>query len=435
LVETTESKALRHAFFGERAVSKIPDVPDDTKAVDIKSAAILGAGMMGGGIAMSFADAKIPVWLLDVKQEFLDRGLAAIRANYANAVSRGRLKQEDMDKRLSLIRGTLDWNDMRDADLVIEAVFEELSVKKEVFEKLDATLKPQAILASNTSSLDLNKIAAFTKRPEQVVGAHFFSPANVMRLLEVVRGAKTSKEVLASIMKLARTLKKVAVVSGVCDGFIGNRMMDYYLRQAEYLLDEGASPQAVDRALQDWGMPMGPIALSDLIGMDILWHMRERRRVERPDLPYSRIADRLFESKRLGQKTGSGYYRYEPGKRTPLPNAETDKLIEDCRREAKLTPRVISDEEIVQRCLFALANEGALILEEKIAARAVDIDMVYLTGYGFPNYRGGPMFYADSVGLANVVAAMNKFEKGYRGECWRVAPLLARLAAEGKTFN
>jgi 3-hydroxyacyl-CoA dehydrogenase len=304
-----------------------------------------------------------------------------------------------------------------------------------VFTRLDATMKPGALLASNTSSLDLDEIAAITKRPQDVVGAHFFSPANVMRLLEVIRGAKSSADTLASTMKLAKKLKKVAVVSGVCDGFIGNRMMDFYLRQAEYLLDEGAQPAQVDRALTDWGMAMGPFAMCDMSGNDIITHIRTRRRAAMPELPYSRIGDRLFELKRFGQKTGSGYYRYEKGSRTPIPDDDTAKLIDQCRTAASITPRQIGNEEIVERCIYALINEGARILEEGIAARAVDIDMVYLTGYGFPAYRGGPMFYADTVGLAKVAESMAGFAKGYRGDSWAVAPLLSRLAKDNKTFN
>jgi 3-hydroxyacyl-CoA dehydrogenase len=435
LLTTPESKALRHAFFGERTVAKIPDVPDDTPALDLRDVAILGAGTMGGGIAMAFADAGISVRLLEVNQAALERGLNNIRNNYAFAVSRGRMTQEEMDKRLSRIRATLSWDEIGSADAVIEAVFEDIDVKKDVFRKIDAVMKPGALLGSNTSSLDLDDIAAVTRRPQDVVGVHFFSPANVMRLVEVVRGRQTSKEMLASVMKLARALKKVAVVSGVCDGFIGNRMLDYYLRQAEYLLDEGATPQAVDKALQDWGLAMGPFAMCDLVGNDIVFHMRKRRRAELPQNPYSRIPDRLFEQGRLGQKSGSGYYRYEKGSRAPLPNPQTEQLMDEVRRAAGIKRREIGSAEIVERCIYALVNEGALILEEGIAARAVDIDMVYLTGYGFPAWRGGPMFYADTVGLRNVVAAMDQYARGYRGDFWKPAPLLARLASEGKTFN
>lgn len=435
LLEGSESKALRHAFFGERTVARIPGIAEEAGTRDVKSVAILGAGTMGGGIAMAFADAGIPVQILDTKAEALERGLKAIENNYAGAVSRGRLKQADMDARMARIRGTVSMDEIRDADMVVEAVFEDMAVKRDVFTRLDATMKPGALLASNTSSLDLDEIAAVTKRPQDVVGAHFFSPANVMRLLEVIRGAKSSPDTLASTMKLAKKLKKVAVISGVCDGFIGNRMMDFYLRQAEYLLDEGAQPAQVDRALTDWGMAMGPFAMCDMSGNDIIHHIRARRRAAMPQLPYSRIGDRLFEQKRFGQKTGSGFYRYEKGSRTPIPDEETAKLIDECRAAAGVEPRAINDREIVERCIYALVNEGAHILEEGIAARAVDIDMVYLAGYGFPAYRGGPMFYADTVGLANVAAAMAGFAKGYRGDSWKIAPLLARLAQDGKTFN
>jgi 3-hydroxyacyl-CoA dehydrogenase len=435
LLEGSESKALRHAFFGERTVAKIPGIADDAGTRNIKSVAILGAGTMGAGIATAFADNGFAVQLLDAKQEFLDRGLNSIKNNYASAVSRGRMSQEEMDKRLGRIRGTLAMEEISGADMVIEAVFEDMSVKREVFTRLDAIMKPGAILASNTSSLDLDEIAAMTKRPQDVVGAHFFSPANVMRLLEVIRGAKTSEDTLASTMKLSKSLKKVAVVSGVCDGFIGNRMMDFYLRQAEYLLDEGALPQQVDKALVSWGMAMGPFAMCDMSGNDIIYHIRARRRAAMPQLPYSLVGDRLFELKRFGQKTGSGYYRYEKGNRTPQPDPEAEQLIKECRSRGGVTTRTISDEEIVERCIYALVNEGARILDEGIAARAVDIDMVYLTGYGFPAYRGGPMFYADTVGLTNIVQRMRAFAKGYRGDSWTAAPRLEQLAATGKTFN
>ena len=435
LVASPESKALRHAFFGERAVAKIPDVPEDTRTFEIRSAAVVGAGTMGGGIAMAFANAGIPVRLLEMNQAALDRGLGTIRKNYAGSVARGKLAQEEMDRRLARISASLAYEDIRDADIVIEAAFEDMQVKKEVFEKLDSAMKRGAILATNTSTLDVDQIAAATSRPEAVIGTHFFSPANVMRLLEVVRGAKTSKEALATAMKLGRMLGKTAVVSGVCDGFIGNRMLERYLQQATFLLDEGASPEQVDQALQDFGMAMGPFAMGDLAGNDVGWYVRKRRMKERPEFTYSKIPDRICELGRFGQKTGAGYYRYEAGSRTPITDPVVENLIDDYRKEAGITPRAIEAREIVERCMFALANEGARILEEGIALRAVDVDMVYLTGYGFPRYRGGPMFYADTVGLANVVAAIEKYAKGYQGKCWQVAPRLARLAAEGKTFN
>jgi len=435
LLAGAESKALRHAFFGERAVAKIPDVPEDTATLEVRSAAVVGAGTMGGGIAMVFANAGIPVKLLEMNQGALDRGLATIRKNYASTVARGRLTQEEMDRRLARISPTLAYEDIREADIAIEAVFEDMQVKKEVFAKLDGIMKKGAILATNTSTLDVDEIARATSRPEGVIGTHFFSPANVMRLLEVVRGAKTSKEVLASTMKLAKTLGKVGVVSGVCDGFIGNRMLERYLQQAGFLLDEGALPQAVDKALEDWGMAMGPFAMSDMAGNDIGWHIRKRRYLEHPEFAYSKIPDRICELGRFGQKTGAGFYGYETGSRKPVPDPAVDRLIEDYRKEAGIAPRAIDAREIVERCIFALVNEGARILEEGIALRAVDIDMVYLAGYGFPRYRGGPMFHADTVGLKNVLAAIEKYRQGYQGECWRPAPLLARLAAAGKTFS
>jgi 3-hydroxyacyl-CoA dehydrogenase len=340
-----------------------------------------------------------------------------------------------MDKRLARISPTLAYEDLRDADIAVEAVFEDMKVKKDVIRRLDGVVKKGAILASNTSTLDLNEIARSASRPEAVVGTHFFSPANVMRLLEVVRGAKTSKETLATVMKLARTLGKIGVVSGVCDGFIGNRMLERYFQQAYFLLDEGALPRQVDKALEDWGMAMGPFAMSDMAGNDIGWHVRKRRAAEHPEFAYSKIPDRLCELGRFGQKTGAGFYRYEAGSRTPVPDPEVEKLIEQYRREAGLKPRSIAAPEIVERCILALVNEGARILEEGIALRAVDIDVVYLTGYGFPRWRGGPMFYADSAGLKGVVAAIGKYRNGYHGECWQTAPLLAKLAAVGGTFN
>jgi 3-hydroxyacyl-CoA dehydrogenase len=435
LMNTTESKALRHAFFAERQTAKIPDVPEDTRLRELKKAAIVGAGTMGGGIAMSFANVGIPVTLVDATQEALDRGLKRMRDNYMVTVQRGRLKPEDVDRRMGLIRGSLDLKDIADADIVIEAVFEDMPVKQETFGKLDAIAKPGAILATNTSTLDINKIAAITRRPQDVIGTHFFSPANVMRLLEVVRGEKTAKDVIATSMKLGKTLRKVPVLAGVCDGFIGNRMLEKYQQQAMFLLDEGALPWQVDGALQSWGMAMGLFAVGDMAGNDIGWAVRKRRRLERPDFVYSAIGDRLCEKGRFGQKTGKGWYRYEPGNRKPIPDPEVERLIADYRKDIGITPRRISDEEIVERCIYALANEGAKLLEEGIALRASDIDIVYLTGYGFPAWRGGPMFYADTVGLDKVLAAIERFQKGYQGGVWKPAPLLVRLAKQGKTFN
>ncbi|MGH8695135.1 MAG: 3-hydroxyacyl-CoA dehydrogenase NAD-binding domain-containing protein [Burkholderiales bacterium] len=436
LVATTESKAMRHAFFAERAAAKIPDVPDATPTREIAKVAIVGAGTMGGGIAMAFASAGLPVTLLELKQGALDRGLETIRKNYAATVAKGRLSEPEMAKRLALLSSALAYDAIRDADLVIEAVFEDLGVKEGVFRKLDEVMKPGAILATNTSTLDVNRIAASTRRPQDVIGMHFFSPANVMRLLEIVRGTQTSKEVLATVMRLAKTIRKVGVVSGVCDGFIGNRMLEEYLRQAYFLVEEGALPQAVDEALQDWGLAMGPFAMLDMAGQDIGWHVRKRRRAEDPEGQiYPAWLDRVCELGRFGQKTGKGVYQYPPGSRTPVPDPEIERLIVDYSKEIGIARRAVTDQEIVERCIYALVNEGAKILEEGIALRASDIDTVYLTGYGFPLYRGGPMFYADTVGLGNVLAAMEKYAKGRYGQFWKPAALLARLAGEGKTFN
>jgi len=437
LMLTPECKALRHAFFGERAASKIPDVPENTPIRKIAKVAVIGAGTMGGGISMNFLNAGIPVTILETKQEALDRGLATIRKNYEGQVRKGKLKADKFEQRMALLKPTLNYDDIADADLVIEAVFEEMGVKEQVFKKLDAVAKLGAILASNTSTLDVDKIAAFTKRPQDVVGMHFFSPANVMKLLEVVRGAKTAKDVLATVMDVAKKIRKTAVVSGVCDGFIGNRMIEQYSRQAGYLLDEGCTPQQVDKAIEKFGFAMGPFRMGDLAGNDIGWAIRKRRATERPDFRYSRSADLLCEMGRFGQKTGAGWYDYKPGKRDAIRSELVEKMIEDHRKEAGITPRKVSDEEIVQRLVYSLVNEAARILEEGIASKASDIDMVYLTGYGFPLWRGGPMCYADSQGLFNVAQAMKRFAKNPRDDArfWEPAPLLAKLVAEGKTFT
>ena len=436
LVQTSESKAMRHYFFGERAVAKIPDVPEDTPIRAVKSLAMIGAGTMGGGISMNFLNAGIPVTMLEMKQEALDRGIATIRKNYENTAKKGRMTMEDVEKRMALLTPTLDYAAIAQADMVIEAVFEDMAVKETVFRKLDEVMKPGAILASNTSTLDVDKIASFTKRPQDVIGTHFFSPANVMRLLEVVRGKATGKDVLATVMKLAKTIKKVGVVSGVCDGFIGNRMVEQYSRQAGFLIEEGALPWQVDGALEAWGMAMGPFRMGDMAGNDVGWYIRRRRIVEKPDMIYSKVADRICELGRYGQKTGKGYYLYDD-KRRAIPDPEIEKLIVDYSAEKGVMRRSISDAEIVERCIYAMVNEAAYIIEEGIAMRAVDVDMVYMTGYGFPMYRGGPMFYADSVGLKIVVARMAEFANHPHGDAafWKPAPLLAKLAAEGKTFN
>ena len=437
LMWTAESKSLRHLFLAERAASKIADVPADTAQRAINSVAVIGAGTMGGGIAMNFLNAGIPVKMLEMKQEALDRGIATIRKNYEAQVAKKKLKQDKYEQRMSLLTTTLSYDDLAGTDMVIEAVFEEIGVKEAVFKELDRVMKPGAILASNTSTLDVDKIASFTKRPEDVVGLHFFSPANVMKLLEVVRGAKTAKDVMATVMSVAKKIKKTAVVSGVCDGFIGNRMIEQYGRQGGFLLDEGCTPAQVDKAMEKFGMAMGPFRMGDLAGNDIGWAIRKRRATERADMKYSKTADLLCEKGRFGQKTGAGWYDYVPGKRDAIPNAEVVAMIEEHRKSLGITPRKISDEEIVQRLVFSLVNEAAHILEEGIAAKASDIDIVYIFGYGFPAHRGGPMNYADQVGLFNVVQAMNRFAQNPLDDAafWQPAPLLAKLAAEGKSFN
>ena len=437
LMMTPESKALRHAFFGERAASKIPDVPDDTPLRPITQVGVIGAGTMGGGISMNFLNAGIPVTILETQQEALDRGVATIRKNYEAQVKKGKLKPEKYEERMALLRTTLSYDDLKACDLIIEAVFEEISVKQAVFEKLDAVAKRGAILASNTSTLDVDKIASFTKRPQDVVGMHFFSPANVMKLLEVVRGRETAKDVLATVMKVAKTIKKTAVVSGVCDGFIGNRMIEQYSRQAGFLLEEGCTPAQVDKAIEKFGFAMGPFRMGDLAGNDIGWAIRKRRYVEKPGLRYSKTADILCEMGRYGQKTGAGWYDYAPGKRDAMASAVVVKMIEDHRASLGIKPRKIADEEIVHRLVYSLVNEAAKILEEGIANKASDVDMVYLTGYGFPLWRGGPLCYADTQGLFNVVQAMKRFAQNPLddAEFWQPAPLLAKLAAEGKTFS
>ena len=437
LLHGTESRALRHAFFAERAASRIADVPEDTPTRPIRAAAIIGAGTMGGGIAMNFANAGIPVTVLEASREALDKGLATIRKNYESSARKGKLSAAQVEERMGLIRPTLSYADVAQADIVIEAVFEDMAVKQAVFKTLDQTMKPGAILATNTSTLDLDAIARTTKRPPDVVGTHFFSPAHVMKLLEVVRGAATGKDVLATVMALAKTIRKTAVVSGVCDGFIGNRMLEPYLRQAMLLLEEGALPAQVDRALEAFGMAMGPFRMSDLAGNDIGWLIRKRRYAEHPEMRRWRIADRLCEMGRFGQKTGAGWYRYEAGRREALPDPAVEALIVEERQAMGAACRDISEDEIVERCVYALVNEGARILEERIAQRASDIDLVYLTGYGFPPFRGGPMFFADTVGLFGVARTMRRFAErgGPDADAWAPAPLVARLAAEGGTFN
>jgi 3-hydroxyacyl-CoA dehydrogenase len=428
-----QSKALIHVFFSEREVSKIPDVPKDTRVIPIKSAAVVGAGTMGGGIAMVLANAGIPVLLKEADQTALDRGLATIQMNYANSVKRGRFSQGVAEERLKRIISTLTYDEFAAADLVIEAVFEGMALKKEVFQELDRVCKPAAILASNTSTLSIDEIASATSRPEFVIGTHFFSPANVMRLLEIVRGKSTSREVVATCMQLSKTLGKVGVLVGNCRGFVGNRMFGPYRREAQFLVEEGAGIEAVERALTDFGMAMGPLATGDLAGLDVGWRIRqEYRHLEQPGVRQPFVEDRLCEAGRYGQKTGAGWYKYDEQRRATA-DPIVDELIRKWVNEAGIAQREISAEEITDRCLYALVNEGARILEEGYALRASDIDIIYLNGYGFPAHRGGPMWYADTVGIKQIYERISQFHREH-GEVWRPAPLLKQLAEQGTTF-
>jgi 3-hydroxyacyl-CoA dehydrogenase len=429
LLDSSESKAQRYFFFAEREAAKIPDVPADTPAREVKKAAVIGAGTMGGGIAMNFANAGIPVTVIEVAQEALDRGLGIVRKNYEATAARGRLTAADVEKRMGLITGTTDFKAAADADMVVEAVFEEMAVKKDVFTKLDAICKPDAVLATNTSTLDVDEIASATKRPESVIGTHFFSPANVMRLLENVRGQKSSKATIATAMTIGRRIGKVPVLVGVCYGFVGNRMLHQRGLQAEKLILEGAAPHQVDRVLTDFGFPMGPFAMSDLAGLDVGWRIRKGRGVKAP------VADRICELGRFGQKTGAGYFKYEKGDRTPVPDLEVEKIIVDVATSMGITRRAISDEEILQRLLYPMVNEGAKILDEKIAIRASDIDVIWVYGYGWPVYRGGPMFWADSIGLRALRDRLLELKQQSGDAFWTPAPLLDRLATEGKGFT
>ena len=431
---SNQSLSQRHAFFAEREARKVSGLGPETSQTDVRHAAVLGCGTMGTGIAMCFANAGIPVIVTESEQGMLDRGMKMIRKNYASTVSKGRMTEEEAEARLALIEPTLEFERVSAADVVIEAVFEEMELKKKIFTRLDGLCKADAILATNTSSLDVNTIAAVTGRPEQVVGTHFFSPANVMRLVEIVRGDHTSPEVLATTLTLSKQLGKVGVVVGVCDSFAANRMLYPYSRQAQFLIEEGAFPEQVDKVIYDFGFPMGPFALSDLAGIDVGWRVRQHREPSRPKhLRYSEIADRLYEMGRYGQKTRKGWYNYEEGSRIPMPDPEVVDLVVRTSRELKIDRREISDEEILQRCIYPLINEGARILEEGIVQRASDLDIVWLYGFGFPRYRGGPMFYADSVGLRHVYEVMQGFCEIH--EDWlEPAPLLERLAREDKTF-
>ncbi|WP_129641883.1 3-hydroxyacyl-CoA dehydrogenase NAD-binding domain-containing protein [Peristeroidobacter agariperforans] len=425
LMGGVQSAAQRYVFFAEREVWKIPDVPADTPTLPIAKVGIIGAGTMGGGIAMNFANAGIPVTIVETKQEALERGLGVIRKNYETTAKRGKLKPEDVEKRMGLLTGTLELEKLADCDLVIEAVFENMDVKKDVFGKLDKIVKQGAILASNTSYLNVNEIASATKRPEWVLGLHFFSPANVMRLLEVVRGEKTSKQVIATAMQLAKKIGKIGVLVGVCHGFVGNRMLAARQAQAQAMLMEGAMPWDVDKPLYDFGMPMGPFAMGDLAGLDIGWSKETSKS--------STVREVLCEMDRRGQKTGAGFYDYDE-QRNAKPSPVTEKIIKDFAAKAGVTPRQISEQEILERCIYPMINEGAKILEEKIAIRPSDIDIVWINGYGWPVYRGGPMFYADTVGLANVVAKLKEYGPKL-GADFKISPLLEKLAAEGKKFQ
>jgi 3-hydroxyacyl-CoA dehydrogenase len=437
LMETPESKGLRYAFFAERAAGKIDGIPPATAIRPVEQAAVIGAGTMGAGIAVALLDAGIPLWLVEADQTALDRGLALIAGIYDAQVKKGKLTESERARRLAMLRPTLSYETIGQADVVIEAVFEAMEVKRGVFRTLDHVMKPGAVLATNTSTLDVNTIAGFTGRPSDVLGLHFFSPANVMRLLEIVRGRATAPEVLATALRLAKALRKVAVVSGVCDGFIGNRMLEGYSRQAWYLVEEGATPDRIDRAIESFGFAMGPFRVGDLVGHDVSLAIRQRRRAERHGYLCSTLPDKLCALGRLGQKTGGGWYDYPEGPRRPAPSAAVEELITSHREAIGVVQRGVDDGEIVDRLVYALVNEGARVLEEGIAARASDIDVVYLTGYGFPRARGGPMFYADSLGLDRVLERVREFARNPHGDpaFWTPAPLLDRLAASGGRFS
>jgi 3-hydroxyacyl-CoA dehydrogenase len=432
-IASDQARALIHAFFAERAVAKIPDIPKDTAVYNIRQAAIIGAGTMGGGIAMACANAGISVLLKEVEQAALDRGVATIRKNYENSVKKGRFSQETMDQRMALIHPQLTYDGFGQADLIVEAAFESMELKKRIFAEIDKIAKPDCVLASNTSTLDIDAIASVTSRPRMVVGLHFFSPANVMRLVEIVRGKATSREVVMTALALAKKLGKVGVVVGNCWGFVGNRMMLPYMREAQFLVEEGATPEQVDRALTNFGMAMGIFAVDDMGGIDVQWRVREERKhMEKPGLRTPLVLEKLFHSERLGQKTGAGWYRYDEN-RKPIPDPEVHALIEKTAQEGGVERRHITDDEIVERCIYIMINEGAKILEEGYALRAADIDVIYLTGYGYPAYRGGPMWYADTVGLKKVRDRIREFHQKH-GEFWEPAPLLDKLADQGETF-
>ena len=436
LIPTDESKSLRHLFFAERHANKVDGISKEVPIAKIQSVSVIGAGTMGTGIAMNFLNVGIPVTIIDTNDETLQKGIDTIKKNYLSTVEKGRLSAEDRDRRVALLQGSTALSSVSESDLVVEAVFEEMAVKKAIFLELDSVAKPSAILATNTSTLDVNEIASVTKRPEQVIGLHFFSPANVMQLLEVVRADKTSKEVVATSMSLAKKIKKIPVCVGVCDGFVGNRMIHTYLREAEYLIEEGALPQQVDNAIESFGFAMGPFRMCDLAGLDIGWAIRKRRKSEGlVSKRYVSIPDQLCERGWFGQKTGSGYYTYESGSRVPIVNPEVNAIVENASSEKGITRRTIEANEIVDRLMYALINEGAGILAEGVAQRASDIDVIYAAGYGFPRYRGGPMFYAQTIGLSNVVEGIERYSNQAHGEHWQVSPFLSDLVQKNQTFE
>jgi 3-hydroxyacyl-CoA dehydrogenase len=436
LIPTDESKSLRHLFFAERQANKVDGISKEVPIARIQSVSVIGAGTMGTGIAMNFLNVGIPVTIIDTNNETLQKGIDTIKKNYLSTVEKGRLSAEDRDRRVALLQGSTALSSVSESDLVVEAVFEEMAVKKAIFLELDSVAKPSAILATNTSTLDVNEIASVTQRPEKVIGLHFFSPANVMQLLEVVRADKTSQEVVATSMSLAKKIKKIPVCVGVCDGFVGNRMIHTYLREAEYLIEEGALPQQVDHAIESFGFAMGPFRMCDLAGLDIGWAIRKRRKSEGlVSKRYVSIPDHLCERGWFGQKTGGGYYTYESGSRVPIVNPEVNAIVENASSEKGITRRSIEANEIVDRLMYALINEGASILAEGVAQRASDIDVIYAAGYGFPRYRGGPMFYAQTIGLANVVEGIKHYSNQAHGEHWQLSPFLSDLAQKNQTFE
>ncbi len=433
-MESPQRDGLVHAFFAEREVSKVPGLAKDTPVRDVTSVGVIGAGTMGGGIAMNFANAGISATIVELKQEALDKGLGVIRKNYESSAKKGRITSAQVEERMALISTSLSYDDFKDVDMVIEAVFENMDVKKQIFGQLDKVCKPGAILASNTSTLDIDEIASATSRPEDVVGTHYFSPANVMKLLENVRGSKTSDEVKATVMAVAKKIGKVGVMVGNCYGFVGNRMLHRRGAEATALVNEGATPQQVDKVLTDLGFPMGQFAMSDLAGIDVGYSIRKGRREAGEDIPANWM-DTLAEEGRLGQKTKAGVYKYEEGNRKPVVDPKVDELIAGFRKEQGIEPRDITDQEILERCMYVMVNEGAKILEEGIADRSLDIDIVWIYGYGFPAYRGGPMFWADKVGVKTIYETVKRFHDTVGGDQWKPSELLAKLAGENKKFG